>query len=235
MSLKKNLSIAAFIACTASGALANGFSTCVSGANSSSCYVPAGITSMNLSITGGGGGGGGGGPALGGGGGAGGGNCKITALSVTPGQLLTISVGAAGQGGAAGTSGTDGYPSSVIYNAIAYEAPGGMGGVTSGAGGLAGAVTTCPSGVSKPGDDGSIGTASLGGVGGVGGDSPLPGAFGGAGGAPNSTGQNGANGAVLITLSVAAPAPIPSLSEWAMIFMASLMAMFGIRRMRRSK
>ncbi|WP_291912762.1 IPTL-CTERM sorting domain-containing protein [Limnohabitans sp.] len=31
------------------------------------------------------------------------------------------------------------------------------------------------------------------------------------------------------------PAPIPTLGEWAMIFMASLMAMFGIRRMRRSK
>jgi hypothetical protein len=29
--------------------------------------------------------------------------------------------------------------------------------------------------------------------------------------------------------------PIPTLGEWAMIFMASLIAMFGIRRMRRSK
>jgi hypothetical protein len=33
----------------------------------------------------------------------------------------------------------------------------------------------------------------------------------------------------------AAPAAIPTLGEWAMIFMASLMAMFGIRRMRRNK
>lgn len=40
---------------------------------------------------------------------------------------------------------------------------------------------------------------------------------------------------VTLTKSVAAPAAIPTLSEWAMIFMASLMAMFGIRRMRRSK
>ena len=31
------------------------------------------------------------------------------------------------------------------------------------------------------------------------------------------------------------PAAIPTLSEWGMIFMASLLAMFGIRRMRRSK
>lgn len=33
----------------------------------------------------------------------------------------------------------------------------------------------------------------------------------------------------------AEPTAIPTLGEWAMIFMASLMAMFGIRRMRRSK
>jgi hypothetical protein len=40
-----------------------------------------------------------------------------------------------------------------------------------------------------------------------------------------------------ITLIIQAPTPasIPTLGEWAMIFMASLMAMFGIRRMRRSK
>lgn len=36
-------------------------------------------------------------------------------------------------------------------------------------------------------------------------------------------------------IAPAAPAPIPTLGEWAMIFLASLMAMFGIRRMRRSK
>jgi hypothetical protein len=32
-----------------------------------------------------------------------------------------------------------------------------------------------------------------------------------------------------------APAAVPTLSEWAMIFMASVMALFGIRRMRRSQ
>ena len=36
-------------------------------------------------------------------------------------------------------------------------------------------------------------------------------------------------------VAAAGPAPIPTLGEWAMIFMASLMAMFGIRRMRRNK
>ena len=34
--------------------------------------------------------------------------------------------------------------------------------------------------------------------------------------------------------AAAAPAAIPTLSEWAMILMASLMGIFGIRRMRRS-
>ena len=38
---------------------------------------------------------------------------------------------------------------------------------------------------------------------------------------------------VTVTCTNNPTAPIPTLSEWAMIFMASLMAMFGIRRMRR--
>jgi YVTN family beta-propeller protein len=39
----------------------------------------------------------------------------------------------------------------------------------------------------------------------------------------------------LFSYFVPVPAAIPTLGEWAMIFMASLMAIFGIRRMRRSK
>jgi hypothetical protein len=46
-------------------------------------------------------------------------------------------------------------------------------------------------------------------------------------------GTNAAN--TLFTYVVPTPTAIPTLSEWGMIFMASLMAMFGIRRMRRSK
>lgn len=46
-------------------------------------------------------------------------------------------------------------------------------------------------------------------------------------------GNNAAN--TLFTYEVPVAAPIPTLSEWAMIFLASLMAMFGIRRMRRNK
>jgi hypothetical protein len=40
---------------------------------------------------------------------------------------------------------------------------------------------------------------------------------------------------VIVTCTTNPAQPIPTLGEWAMIFMASLMAMFGIRRMRRSK
>ena len=40
---------------------------------------------------------------------------------------------------------------------------------------------------------------------------------------------------VTVTCTTNPAQPIPTLGEWGMIFMASLMAMFGIRRMRRSK
>jgi len=50
----------------------------------------------------------------------------------------------------------------------------------------------------------------------------------------NGTGTVSANVSnISVTCTTNAPAAIPTLSEWAMIFMASLMAMFGIRRMRR--
>ena len=49
------------------------------------------------------------------------------------------------------------------------------------------------------------------------------------------SGANADSYVVKIGISPPTPAAIPTLSEWAMIFMASLMAMFGIRRMRRSK
>ena len=46
-------------------------------------------------------------------------------------------------------------------------------------------------------------------------------------------GSSAAN--TLFTYVTPVASPIPTLSEWAMILMASLLAMFGIRRMRRSK
>ena len=44
-----------------------------------------------------------------------------------------------------------------------------------------------------------------------------------------------ANTVVTVSSAPATPQSIPTLSEWGMIFMASLLAMFGIRRMRRNK
>jgi hypothetical protein len=54
-------------------------------------------------------------------------------------------------------------------------------------------------------------------------------------GAPSSANSGSAAFASLTFSAPVAPAAIPTLGEWAMIFLASLMAMFGIRRMRRSK
>ena len=52
----------------------------------------------------------------------------------------------------------------------------------------------------------------------------------------NGSGTASANVTNVTVTCTANPAqPIPTLGEWAMIFMASLMAMLGIRRMRRSK
>ena len=49
------------------------------------------------------------------------------------------------------------------------------------------------------------------------------------------TGNPNAEFRVTVSATPAALAPIPTMSEWSMIFMASLLAMFGIRRMRRTK
>jgi hypothetical protein len=51
----------------------------------------------------------------------------------------------------------------------------------------------------------------------------------------NNSSDVGTATAVGSCISSPTPASIPTLTEWGMIFMASLMAMFGIRRMRRSK
>jgi hypothetical protein len=188
---------------------------CVSGAQTTgSCTVPAGVTSMSVSVTGAGGGNGGAffGGGIGGVGGDGA-NCTLSSLSVTAGQLLTISVGPQGVDGfdgtglpPQGTSGGFGALSSVQYSGTTYSAAGGLSG---------GAGTSSGNGANGAGGQSNAGTC----VGGV--------STAGASGA-------GGSGSVVLTFS-ATPAAIPTLGEWGMIFMASLMAMFGIRRMRRSK
>ncbi|MDF3026703.1 MAG: hypothetical protein K0S23_1010 [Fluviicola sp.] len=76
--------------------------TTVNFSNSSTFNVPAGVTSLDIEVIGAGGAGGG----NGGGGGGGGGYAKGT-YAVTPGQILTVTVGVAGGGPAGGTSAVD--------------------------------------------------------------------------------------------------------------------------------
>jgi hypothetical protein len=221
---------------------------CVSGAQTTgSCTVPAGVSSMSLSITGGGGGGGGGTPNFGGGGGGGGGSCILTNFAVSPGQTLVITVGPAGIGGISdammANAGGFGAYSSVVYSGTTYQGNGGAPGAGAmdfsgeGSGGLGGG-SICPGGLDPTGADGAPGILLVGGSGGSGGNLPAPGAAGGDGGDASQPGEAGLNGSVVLTFTAApapAPAAVPTLSEWAMILMASVMAMFGIRRMRRSK
>lgn len=213
--LKRNLTAAALIAIFSSSVFATPAPDCVSGANASSCTVPVGVTSMSVSVTGAGGGPGGAYFSMGGIGGVGGGgaNCTLNSLLVTAGQLLTISVGFPGAAGIngtalqqAGTAGGFGSLSSVQYSGTTYSAAGGVGG--------------------------NEGTSSGNGANGVGGQSNASTCVGGV----STAGASGAggSGSVVLTFSVI-PAAIPTLGEWAMIFMASLMAMFGIRRMRSIK
>ena len=99
--------------------------------------VPPGIHSITVDITGGGGGGGGSsevGSGGGGGGGGSGGYLKDTSMIVTPGETITIQVGAGGSGapfvgrttGAPG--GAQGGTSSINGSLVSYTASGGDGG-----------------------------------------------------------------------------------------------------------
>jgi hypothetical protein len=102
--------------------------------------VPAGITSVLVTLCGGGGGGAAyfdvSSAGAGGGGGAAG--IKVP-VSVTPGQVITVTVGAAGSGGqVSGANGTAGGASS--FGAL-VSAAGGGGGVSAGVGGSAGAAS----------------------------------------------------------------------------------------------
>lgn len=191
--------------------------------------VPAGVTSLDISASGGGGGGGGSGAAsLGaqarGGSGGGGGSAawvlnRVTA--VTPGDVITMVVGAAGVGGIQATNGTNGgdttvtntTTSTLLINAVGGGFGGG-GGNSSGsfAAGSAG-VGAFANKISAAGGAGQVGTsgsapypgagiagqASPYGGGGVGGTTFNPGTSssggggGGGGGAGYGNGGNGGN------------------------------------------
>ncbi len=184
-----------------------------------SCTVPAGVTSIQATVAGGIGGTGAYTASATGGAGGRGGACTATTIVTTPGQTISIVIGS-GQA-ASGNNGGDG--------GLAQISGAGMGSVTLFAGGGTGGIGASGS---TPGNGGAGGAAngSSSCVAGANGNAGFVGAFGVL---PAGT---GAGGYVSLTVSTpVAPAAIPTLGEWAMIFMASLMAMFGIRRMRRSK
>jgi hypothetical protein len=159
--------------------------------------VPAGVSKINYAVTGGGGGQGGkyvtSTGFYGGGGGGGGRLATRNGVDVSPGQVLTITVGA---GGAAGADGIDGGAGGV--SAIA----GIIANVAGGAGGKKGTASAGGAGGAAGGDSGRAG----GSAGGKGGSN----AFGtsgttlmspyGIGGGRNAA-SNGAAGVVLITFA----------------------------------
>jgi len=155
---------------------------------STSWTVPQGVTSISVTVVGGGGGGGGGtekGNGYGGGGG-GGGAVSYGTLAVSPGNVVSISVGSGGNG--AGQSnlspggGDNGGGSSISCPGGSVSAGGGKAGGRWG-GGAGGSGGSAGSGGGTGGGDHDSGS------GGKGGNS-----YGNGGGAGQQNGSNGTNG-----------------------------------------
>ncbi|MBB3965961.1 hypothetical protein [Rhizobium metallidurans] len=178
-------------------------------AGAMSFTVPVGVTIIEVECWGGGAGGGGiGAGGNGSAGGGGGGGYARKRINVTPGQVLTGTVGANGAGGGAGGSGSAGGTTSfggvVTCNGGTGGGPnptgnGGGGGAATGGdiNATGGAGTAGAAGASVSGGPG--GTSSFGGAGGGGGFGIAgPGASpGGGGGGSGSAGANsGGSGAV---------------------------------------
>jgi hypothetical protein len=159
------------------GAGTGGFNGVQEFTTSGTFTVPAGITHILVEMwgAGGGGGGGGAGVAVGpyffegaAGGGAGGGGYTLAVISVTPGSVYTISVGAGGAGGQGGcsssysctvqsaTAGQDGTGSQVLdsSSAVIATAAGGQ------AGGAGGAAMSINGSYSSTGGTGGAGGAA---------------------------------------------------------------------------
>ncbi|MEI6091689.1 MAG: hypothetical protein WCR42_14630 [bacterium] len=172
----------------------------IASTNTSAFVVPEGVSVLTIEAVGGSGGGGGsgadmnsGGGATGGGGGGGAGEHGYVILSVSPGDVIGVSIGAKANGGAFGNNskGGDGDPgvaTTVTHNTnIVLTANGGMGGIGSpgnsyangssgGAGSVGGAGGT---GIAEAhhldgasGLPGTNSTSTVAGSGGTGGDGP---------------------------------------------------------------
>lgn len=186
-------------------------------AGTSSWTVPAGVTSVTVKAWGAGGGGGGGSTNSDGGSGGGGGYIQST-ISVTPGESLSVTVGAGGAGGAfsSGGSGNNsgdgggggGYSRVARGGTTLVLAAGGAGGgggdnsssTPGGQGGAGGGSTGETGGSSSSAGGGGGGTSGSGGSGGTGGNnsgsggSSLQGGAGADGRSNNSTDGSASNG-----------------------------------------
>lgn len=189
--------------------------------------VPAGVAFIRAMVIGGGGGGGGGFNALNCAGGGGGG-CIFgyMTLPVTPGEVLSISVGSGGAGGNTAAAGSPGTASSIqrassailtgygSVNGGAGSATGGGGGASSpnniinngGDAGNSGFFSLTKAGGSSGGGGASGGggggaSYSVGGNGGASGLSGSAGAFGSGGGGGGINGRGGAGGDGIIFIS----------------------------------
>lgn len=153
--------------------------------------VPTGVTTITVKAYGAGGGGGAGNTGSGVGGNGGGGGFMQSDITVTPGEVLSVTVGSGGTKANSNSNGGDGGGFSAVQRSSTYliQAGGGGGGggnIGSGAGGAGGAGGT----QAANGAAGSAGTGSTGGNAGGGG-----GGTAAAGGTAGTTGTGGTAGA----------------------------------------
>lgn len=176
---------------------------------SGSFTVPAGVTSIKVEAWGAGGGGAGSTNNSGGSGG-GGGAYSTNISSVTPGQVISYTVGTGGAGGAwNANSGTAGSSSTILTLTASGGTGGTKNGGTAGTGGSASGGTTNKNGVNgvigvlyNGGNGGNGGNGATGGAGtntSVGGNGNAPGGGGGGAYALYQSGGSGGNGQVVIT------------------------------------
>jgi hypothetical protein len=161
--------------------------------SSGSFTVPAGVTKLRVRVVGGGGSGGGSTASLAGAGGGSGAYAEGV-VTVTPGQVITVTVGAGGAGNS-GASGSIGGTSS--FGAFA-SATGGSGGATNGGGSAPGGAPGSASGsgfiliAGANGQDGYANTGSGMGANSVFGGAGRAGGGGGVGGTAPGAGGGGA-------------------------------------------
>ncbi len=176
--------------------------------------VPTGVTYVNVLCLGGGGGGSGGqtGGGFDGGGGGGAVTPVFATLAVTPGETLTVNVGAGGLAGGINADGGAGGTSSVLRSTARLVFCSGGAAGTLAAGGAAAAFGAFGNQVGRAGSPGTGGAAGLTGVnspyatgGAGGGASAGPTRSGGSGGSGGYNGNGGAGGDV-ITAPVAGAA-----------------------------